>query len=115
MIKFLSASILTLLLSLALCVYLPWWSISIASFITALAIHQPAIRAFLSGFLALFLLWGILALLVSINNDHLLAHKISLLILKTDSPFLLILVTALIGALVAGLSALTGSFLRATR
>jgi LPS O-antigen subunit length determinant protein (WzzB/FepE family) len=35
-----------------------------------------------------------------------------LLILKQDNPALLVTVTALIGALVAGLAALSGSFVR---
>jgi CRISPR/Cas system-associated protein Cas5 (RAMP superfamily) len=35
-----------------------------------------------------------------------------LLFFKTDNPFLLILATALIGALVAGFAALTASFVR---
>jgi LPS O-antigen subunit length determinant protein (WzzB/FepE family) len=35
-----------------------------------------------------------------------------LLILKIDSPYLLMLATALIGGVVAGFAAMTGSFLR---
>jgi CRISPR/Cas system-associated protein Cas5 (RAMP superfamily) len=45
-------------------------------------------------------------------NEHLLAHKVSVLILKMDNPYLLIFATALIGALVAGFAALTGAYLR---
>jgi hypothetical protein len=70
------------------------------------------LAAFISGFVALFLLWGLLCLWISISNEHILAHRVSLLIFKTDSPYLLIIVTALIGALVAGFASLTGSFLR---
>ncbi len=68
--------------------------------------------SFLAGFVALFLLWGGLSWYISSSNNDLLAHKVSLLILKMDSPMLLILATALIGALVAGLAALSGSFVR---
>ena len=53
-----------------------------------------------------------MALYISSKNDDILAHKISLIILKTDSPFSLVLLTGLIGALVAGFAALAGSFLR---
>jgi hypothetical protein len=42
----------------------------------------------------------------------LLAHKVSMLILKMDNPFVLIFATAFIGALVAGVAALSGSYLR---
>jgi hypothetical protein len=102
--KFIVSIILIALLSLSACLYMPWWSIAIVAFIVAAAIPQKPGKAFLSGFIALFLLWGTLAWFISSNNDHLLAHKISLLILKKDSPGILIILTAFIGALVAGLA-----------
>src|SRR5689334_14080342 len=98
--KFLVSIILIALLSLAACLYLPWWSIAIAAFIVTAAIPQHPLKAFLAGFIALFILWGALAWFISSNNDHLLAHKVSVLMLKQDSPALLVTVTALIGALV---------------
>jgi len=60
----------------------------------------------------LLLLWGTLAWFLSSNNNHLLAHKISVLMLKMDRPVLLIAITAVIGAMVAGFGALAGSFVR---
>lgn len=110
--KFLVSIILIALLSLAACLYLPWWSIAVIAFIVAAAIPQKLGKAFLAGFIALFLLWGGLAWFISSNNDHILAHKVSLLILKKDSPGILVTITAFIGALVAGLAALSGSFVR---
>ena len=110
--KFAVSILLILLLSFLTCLYFPWWSIGIVAFVISLLIPQKPNAAFFSGFAALFLLWGILSFWISANNDHILAHRVSLLILKTDSPFLLILTTALIGAMVGGLAALTGSFIR---
>ena len=110
--KFITTLILTALLSFVACLYLPWWSIAIVSFVIAAVIPQHPGKAFIAGFIALFVLWGALSYWISNNNEHLLAHKVSLIILKTDSPYSLILVTALIGALVAGLGALSGSLLR---
>ncbi len=110
--KFIISIILIILLSLALGLYLPWWSIAIAAFIVAVAVQLKPGYAFLSGFLSLFIFWSFLAWFISVKNDHILAHKISLLILKTDNPFLLIIVTGALGALLAGLSALSGSLLR---
>lgn len=109
--KFLSALILIALLSFAACLYLPWWSIAVAAFIVALVIPQHPGKSFLAGFLALFFLWGALSYWISSKNENLLAHKVSLLIFKMDNPYLLILATALIGALVAGFAALSASFL----
>lgn len=105
-------TILILLLSFCACLYFPWWSIAIVAFIVSALIPQKPWISFLSGFIALFLLWGGLSFWISANNDHILAHRVSALIFKTESTALLILVTALIGGLIAGFGALTGSFVR---
>ena len=110
--KFIASLLLTALLSFAACLFLPWWSIAIAAFLVALLIPQKAGKAFITGFAALFLLWGGLSFWMSNANEHILAHKVSVLMIKADNPYLLILATAVIGALVAGFAALTGSYLR---
>jgi hypothetical protein len=110
--KFLISLLLIALLSFATCLYLPWWTIAITAFVVAVVIPQRPGKSFLAGFLALFFLWGALSYWISAKNENLLAHKVSLLILKADSPYMLILASALIGGLVAGLAALSGSFLR---
>ena len=101
-----------MLMSFVACLYLPWWSIAIVSFLMAIFISQKPLFSFLSGFIGIFILWGVLAFWISAKNDHILAHKVSLIILKTDSPILLVLVTAIIGAIIAGLAALCGAYLR---
>ncbi|HMG83060.1 MAG TPA: hypothetical protein VK559_08485 [Ferruginibacter sp.] len=113
--KFLISLIITAALSFAICLYCPWWSIAIIAFIVAVLIPQKPFVAFLSGFFALFIFWFVLTLYISNNNEHILAHKVSMIILKSDNPFALILITALIGALVAGFAALAGSFARKTK
>ncbi len=110
--KFIISLLLIALLSVAACLYLPWWSIAIVAFMVAALIPQHPGKAFLTGFIALLLLWGSLSWYISSNNNHLLAHKVAMIILKTDSPYLLITATALTGALVAGLATLSGSYLR---
>lgn len=110
--KFVTTTILIILFSFLVCLYFPWWSISIVAFIIPILIPQGHLASFISGFVALFLLWGIMSLWISISNGNILAHRVSLLIFKADNPYLLIIVTALIGAMVAGFAALTGSFLR---
>jgi len=110
--KMLVSIVLIALLSVAACLYLPWWVIAVVAFIVAALIPQQPGRSFLTGFIALFLLWGSLSWYLSNNNEHILAHKISVLMLKMDSPALLIFVTALIGSLVAGFAALAGSYVR---
>lgn len=110
--KFIVSLILMAALSFAACLYLPWWSIAIVCFIIAVLIPQPAGTAFLCGFISLFILWAGVSFWISNNNEHVLAHKISALILKKDNPDMLIIVTGLIGAVVGGFAALTGSLLR---
>ena len=113
--KFIVSLIVTAVLSFAICLYCPWWSIAIVAFVVAALIPQKALASFLTGFLALFILWFSLTLYISNNNEHLLAHKVSIIILKSDYPFALILMTVAIGALVAGFAALAGSFARAAK
>ncbi len=113
--KFLITLILILIFSVLAGLYFPWWSIAIVAFILSMLIPQKPWISFLAGFLALFLLWGFLSAWISTGNGHILAHRVSLLILSTDSPFLLIAATALIGALVAGLAALSASYIHEVR
>ncbi len=114
--KFLSAIVLTALLAFATGLYgvLPWWSFAITSFIIAIAIHQKAGKAFLAGFLGLFLLWSILAIVIDSANDHILATKVATILPLGGSYWVLILLTGIIGGLVSGLAALTGSYMRQT-
>lgn len=114
--KFLSAVILTALLAFATGLYgvMPWWSFAITSLIVAMAVHQKAGKAFLSGFVGLFLLWSVLAFLKDSANEHLLATKVAQILPLGGSYMVLILVTGIIGGLVSGLAALTGSYIRQT-
>jgi hypothetical protein len=114
--KFLSAVILTALLAFATGLYgvMPWWSFAITSLIVAIAVHQKAGKAFLSGFIGLFLLWFILAFLKDSANEHLLSTKVAQILPLGGSYIVLILVTSIIGGLVSGLAALTGSYIRQT-
>ncbi len=110
--KFFVSIILTMLLSFAACLFFPWWSIAVVAFIVSVLIRQTPLSSFFTGFIALFLLWGILSFWISANNNDILAHRMSILILKNDNPFLLIIITALIGAIVAGFAALTASYIK---
>lgn len=111
--KFIVAFVLTILLSFAGALYFPWWIIAVAAFIVAVCIPQHPFKAFVAGFLALLILWGSQAFFIDSRNQHLLATKVASILPMGGSYIVLILVTAFIGALVAGMAALTGSLLRA--
>lgn len=107
--KFLVATLLTAALGFVAGKFLPWWSIAIVAFAVALLVQQNPGRGFLSGFLGIFLLWGILALWIDVQNDGVLSRQIAKLLPLGGSSILLILVTGLVGALVGGFAAMTGS------
>lgn len=110
--KFIVAVFLTALLSFSWVLFFPWWIIAVVAFLVALVIPQTAFKSFLSAFLALVLLWGEQAIVKDIRNNHLLASKVASILPFGGSYIAVILVTAILGGLVAGLGALTGSFLR---
>ncbi len=113
--KFIVAVIITSLLSFIGGMYFTWWIIAIAAFITALLIYQRSWKAFLSGFIALLLLWGGLAFWIDIKNESILSARISQLMGIGNNPILLILLTGVVGGMVAGFAAMSASFLRAPR
>jgi len=113
--KFLTALFLTALLSYAAGFYMPWWTIAIAAFLVAIAIPQQPLKAFLAGFLSLFLLWIILALYIDMGNQHILSMKIAELLFKSHSHALIMSVTGLVAGLVGGFAALSGAYLRQTK
>ena len=110
--KFLVALLLTAILSYAAGFYLPWWCIAVTAFIVAVAIPQKPGKAFLCGFLGLFLLWIGLALYIDMGNQHILSMKIAELLFKSHSHALIMSVTGLVAGLVGGFAALSGAYLR---
>ena len=110
--KFLAAIILTALLAFISGLFLPWWGIAIASLLVAVIVNQSPGKAFLSGFLGVMLLWQGLAWWINMNNQRVLAKKIALVLPLGGNPLYLILVTGIVGGLVAGFAAMSGSFVR---
>jgi hypothetical protein len=112
--KFLTATLLTALLAFISGLFLPWWFIAITSLIVALIVHQRAGKAFASGLLGMMLLWSGLAWWITIKNHGILSAKIANVLPLSGNTFLLILVTGLVGGLVGGFGAMTGSYLRSS-
>jgi hypothetical protein len=110
--RYISAILLTALLSFVSGLFLPWWGIAIPAFLVSALIRQKPSMSFLSGFLGVFLLWEILAWWIDNKNDSILSQKIAQILPLGGSTILLILLTSVIGALVGGCAALTGSYIR---
>jgi succinate dehydrogenase/fumarate reductase cytochrome b subunit len=91
---------------------LPWWIIAPAAVATAYLFEKNPLKSFLISFVTLFILWAGVALWINLNNDSILATRMSKMILQMESPILMILIAGLIGGLVSGFAGLTGTLLR---
>ncbi len=100
---------LTILLTFFFSIFMPWWSVMLASFITSLLISLKKIMVFLIPFFAVFCYWAVYCYFLSSSNDFILAMKISKLIGIGGSPYLLIIISATIGGISSGTSAIFGN------
>lgn len=103
--------IIILILSFLAGFVLPWWSVAVIAFLAAAFLSKTNVRSFWSGFGGVAIAWIILALLKSIPNDHILVKKVTHLF-QLPHWILILLITALIGGLVGGMSALSGILFR---
>lgn len=113
MAKFITSMFLTALLAFAAGLFsFPWWSFSITTLVVFASIPQTIGKSFWAAFISIFLMWLTVAAKLDFANDHLLSKNVASIFLKKESYMLLLFITALIGALIAGMSAITGSLLR---
>jgi hypothetical protein len=91
---------------------MPWWGIAIAAFLVSAAIPQKPAFSFLSGFLGVFLLLEVLAWWIDNKNNGILSQKIASVLPLGGSSVLLIVITSVIGGIVAGFAALAGTYMR---
>ena len=111
--KLITSIFLTILLAFAIGLFeFPWWSFAITTIAIFAAIPQHPGKSFLAGFVSVFCLWVVLAFKIDLANEHLLSTKVAGILPLKGNYILLILITGIIGGLVAGFSALSGSLLR---
>lgn len=111
--KMLTNFILTIIIGLILSMFLPWWAIMVAAFVSGAIVRLRNVSAFFVPFAAIALFWIVNAWLLSNANDFTLAKKIAVLLPLGGNAILLILVTGLIGGLAAGIAGLFGNQCRA--
>lgn len=97
--------------SVLLQMVLPWWVVIVISFATCGLIGKTGRIAFWQPFLSIVLLWLIIALLKSFPNHHVLATRVAEMIEVKLWP-LILLITVLLGGLVAGISGYCGYHFR---
>lgn len=109
--KFLLQFVFIVIVALVLQLFLPWWSLVFAGLAGGFFLKSRL--NFLAGFLSIALLWGGYALLLDSVGAAPLAERVAGIL--TISKPLLFVATALIGGLVGGFAALTGSLLKADK
>lgn len=100
--------ITTIVLALILSLFLPWWSVMTAALATALFIPLKKAAVFVVPFLAILLFWAVYSFIISSSNDFTLAKRIATLLSLGGNPYVLILVTGIVGGLAAGITAIFG-------
>jgi phosphotransferase system glucose/maltose/N-acetylglucosamine-specific IIC component len=105
--KFIIQLLSIMLVAFVFELFLPWWSIAIAAFIGGAVFNTRA--NFGAGFLAIALLWTLKALIINVSAAAPLTDRVAA-IFNLSTP-LLFVVTAIIGGLVGGFAAMTGSAL----
>ena len=105
--KFLTQVALTALLSYLTAQFLPWWSLVICAAIVAMGLDLRPVTAFWGGFVAISLLWMLVATWIDATTNAILSSKIAPLF-GFQRSILLILSTGLLGGIVGGLGALSG-------
>lgn len=105
--KFLVQVLITIILCLLLQFFLPWWTLAIGAFIVAFIFDDKSFPAFAAGFLGVALLWLGMSAYINLVTDSVLTVKLNQLL-----PINSLVITALIGGLVGGFGALTGSLFR---
>ncbi len=108
LINFVVTSIIAIILSQ----FSPWWSVMIAGFVSAFLFSLDKADVFFIPFLAIFCFWSVYAFILSSSNDFVLAKKIAVLLPLGGNPYLLVLITGVVGGLASGLAAVFGKQLR---
>ena len=104
--------IITFFLAIILSLFLPWWSVMIAALLSGTLIPLKKTAVFFIPFLAILLFWTSYCFILSSANDFTLAKRIANMLPLGGNPYLLILITGIIGGLAAGIAAIFGKQLR---
>jgi hypothetical protein len=112
--RFTLAVLLTLLAGTAigLLSFVPWWGFVVSTLLVAIILPQTPSMSFAAGFLGMFISWGGLAWWIDQLNEHILSSQIANLFPLQGSSAALLFITGLLGGLIAGLAAITGTYLR---
>jgi len=109
--KFLLKVVLIVGLSYISALILPWWIVVVCAFLLNALIGSGALNSFLSGFLGIGLLWMIAAWIIFSGSEGDLVARLAPQF-KANEGVVLVVYTAILGALVGGLGGLSGCYFR---
>ena len=87
------------------------WSLAVIAFLVAFIVNDSSGKSYLAGFAIVGLMWFLVASILNIANEGQLSGMVAGL-LKIPNSTQLLYVTSMVGALVAGFGAMTGSLAR---
>lgn len=97
--------------SVLLADYLPWWSYVPVSFLAGLWQGRKSVYVFIAGFLAVFFIWlGGASYFDTLSEGRMTTKVAHIFGLESKTPLLVI--TPILGGLLAGISAMTGFILK---
>jgi hypothetical protein len=105
-------SIAVLILGIFAQFILPWWVVGLVGFYVGCFVFDSPAKSFAYGFAALSLLWGMYAGILSYTNGGTVTSAISNMMGSKVSGTQLIYLTGIIGGLVGGMGAMTGTLFR---
>lgn len=105
--NFLKQILITALVCFVLQQFLPWWTMAVGAAVVSFWLGNKSFASFGAGFLAIALLWLGVAFFIDSTTHSILTSKVNKLL-----PLNSFLLTAIIGGLVGGLSALTGALMK---
>lgn len=91
--------------------FLPWWGVLIPAIIFGAWLMESAVVSFLTGFMATGLAWFFQTLYIHLANDAILSTRVAEMV-GFQSPWIVLAITFLIGAIPGGLGCLLGTLLK---
>jgi glycerol uptake facilitator-like aquaporin len=110
MMRFILVLLLAAITSYFAVMVMPWWICMLLSFIIILLLPMKGGKSFLAAALGTAIAYVFMSIQTDMANEHILSSKMAMLF-HLPSYVLMIVVTALIGAITSGLGAWMGSAL----
>lgn len=90
----------------------PWWTCILVAMVVEMLLGRKDGTSFFSGFYGVALPWMALSAYIDVTSDSLLTLQVLRLFKLPEFSVVLIIITGLLGGLVAGLGSVTGGWIR---